>query len=154
MDIAALITWIIAIGGGLFLLSIWLIEYDREFQSVAATRLPVLLISAHALLAVSAFVLWVGYLITNQDRLAKTAAIVLAAAVALGVTMGVRWIGVYRRYRSVPRGRGRFAAASQQPSIPIPPERHFPLAVVVGHGVFAGVTIVLVVLTITGAGGS
>jgi hypothetical protein len=154
MEVVALITWLTAIGGGLFLLSIWLIEYDREFQSVAATRLPVPLISAHALLAVSAFVLWVAYLISNQDRLAKIAAIVLACAVALGLTMGVRWIGVYRAYRSVPRVRGRLAAEGQQPPIPVPPERHFPLAAVVGHGVFAGVTIILVVLTITGVGGS
>ncbi len=36
----------------------------------------------------------------------------------------------------------------------VPPERHFPLSVVIGHGVFALVTIVLVVLTLLGIGGS
>ncbi len=36
----------------------------------------------------------------------------------------------------------------------VPPERHFPLSVVIGHGVFAVATIVLVVLTLLGVGGS
>jgi manganese efflux pump family protein len=35
-----------------------------------------------------------------------------------------------------------------------PPERHFPLPVVIGHGLFATVTIVLVVLTALNVGGS
>ena len=34
-----------------------------------------------------------------------------------------------------------------QAGAPEPPERHFPLPLVIGHGVFATVTIVLVVLT-------
>jgi len=34
------------------LLAIWLIEYDREFQRAAATRLPVPVIFLHAVLAV------------------------------------------------------------------------------------------------------
>ena len=53
MPLAALLTWMMTAAGGLYLLTIWLIEYDREFQSVAATRLPVPVISSHALLAVT-----------------------------------------------------------------------------------------------------
>jgi hypothetical protein len=37
---------------------------------------------------------------------------------------------------------------------PVPPERHFPAPVVVIHGIFAGATIILVLLTAFGAGGS
>ena len=33
MSLAALLTWIITAGAGLYLLTIWLIEYDGEFQS-------------------------------------------------------------------------------------------------------------------------
>jgi hypothetical protein len=50
MSVAALFTWMVTILGGLVLLVIWIIEYDREFQSAAATRLPVPVISAHVLL--------------------------------------------------------------------------------------------------------
>ena len=78
MSLAALFTWIVTASAGLYLLTIWLIEYDREFQSAAATRLPVPVISAHALLAVAGLVVWVAYLITDSPRLAWAAAITLA----------------------------------------------------------------------------
>ena len=45
MSLAALFSWLITVSGGLYLLIIWLIEYDHEFQSGAATRLPVPVIS-------------------------------------------------------------------------------------------------------------
>ncbi len=49
--------------GGLILLIIWIIEYDREFQSAAATRLPVPVIAAHALLGMGGLELWFIYLL-------------------------------------------------------------------------------------------
>src|ERR1700733_3622838 len=96
MSLAALITWLITAGGGLLLLMIWLIEYDREFQSAAATRLPVPVISAHALLAVAGLVVWAAYLLTDASRLAWAAVLTLAIVVILGITMAARWIQVYR----------------------------------------------------------
>jgi hypothetical protein len=146
MSLAALATWITTAGGGLYLLTIWLIEYDREFQSAAATRLPVPVISAHALLAVAGLVVWVAYLITDIPRLAWAAAIILAVVATLGVIMAARWVKVYRVQGSPP-ARGRLAMAG-------PPERNFPLPVVIGHGVFALATIVLVVLTAVRESGS
>jgi hypothetical protein len=49
VSVAALFTWMVTILAGLTLLVIWIIEYDPEFQRSAATRLPVPVISAHAL---------------------------------------------------------------------------------------------------------
>jgi hypothetical protein len=147
MSLAALITWLITAGGGLLLLTIWLIEYDREFQSAAATRLPVPVISAHALLAVAGLVVWVAYLITDASRLAWAAVLTLATVAILGLTMAARWIQVYRAPETV-------AAAGARTRITGPPERNFPLPVVIGHGIFAAVTFVLVLLTALGAGGS
>jgi hypothetical protein len=148
VSLAALFTWIVTAGAGLYLLTIWLIEYDRDFQSAAATRLPVPVISAHALLAVAGLVVWALYLITDTSRLAYAAALTLVAVAALGLTMAVRWIQVYRAHdaAAVRGGPGGIAA---------PPERNFPLPVVIGHGLFAGATVVLVVLTALGEiGGS
>jgi hypothetical protein len=48
MSVAALFTWMITILAGLILVVIWIIEHDPEFQTAAATRLPVPVISAHA----------------------------------------------------------------------------------------------------------
>jgi len=148
MSLAALLTWIITAGAGLYLLTIWLIEYDREFQSAAATRLPVPVISAHALLAVAGLGVWGVYLITDTPRLALAAAATLVVVAALGVTMAVRWFAVYRAHDSA-------AVRGQRAGITVPPERNFPLPVVIGHGLFAVATLILVVVTAIGeVGGS
>jgi hypothetical protein len=145
MTVVALITWLTTAAAGLYLLAVWLIEYDREFQSAAATRLPVPMISAHAVLAVSGLVVWVVYLITDARRLAITAALILVVVALLGVTMAIRWIGVYR-------APAADAGDAHAPSA-VPPERHFPLPVVISHGIFAVSTVVLVLLTALGVGG-
>jgi hypothetical protein len=157
MPLAAMLTWVVTAACGLYLLTIWLIEYDREFQSVAATRLPVPVISSHALLAVTGMVLWTVFLITGVHNLDWLVAAILSVVVILGTTMAVRWIGVYRSYgtRSRPAhaavpvpvgaGYGGHASVSGHRTA-IPPERHFPVSVVILHGVFAVATFVLVLL--------
>jgi hypothetical protein len=152
MPQAALIAWIITAGAGLYLLTVWLIEYDREFQSAAATRLPVPVISAHALLAISGLVIWGIYLLTDTDRLAWVATFILAPVALFGFIMAARWIGVYRTH-AAPAAAG-YGGRNARNWTAVPPERHFPLPVVIGHGVVAAVTIVLVVLTTLGVGGS
>lgn len=153
MPQAGLIAWIITAGAGLYLLTVWLIEYDREFQSAAATRLPVPVISAHALLAITGLVVWGIYLLTDTDRLAWVATFILAPVALFGFIMAARWVGVYRAH-AAPGGAAGSGARAARNWTAVPPERHFPLSVVVGHGVFAAVTIVLVVLTTLGVGGS
>ena len=144
MSVAALFTWMITILGGLILLVIWIIEYDREFQSAAATRLPVPVISAHALLAVTGLVLWILYLIVDETRVAWAAVAVLGAGAVLGLIMAARWIPVYRAYAAPGTPLARMNT--------IPPERNFPLPVVVAHGILAVTTLVLVLFTALGAG--
>jgi hypothetical protein len=173
MSLAALFSWLITAGGGLYLLTIWLIEYDHEFQAGAATRLPVPVISAHALLAVTGLGLWGYYLFSDAARLAWAVVAILAIVAVLGLIMAARWIVVYRAYRT-PRvavaATGAHSASASlftpaateppgagpgtHPRAPGPPERHFPLPVVIGHGLFATVTIVFVVLTALDMGGS
>jgi len=52
---------LLTIFGGIILLMIWIIEYDSEFQSAAATRLPVPVISAMRCWAWGGLVLWLSY---------------------------------------------------------------------------------------------
>jgi len=174
VPVIALVTWIITALGGLFLLAIWLIEYDPDFQRTAATRLPVPVVALHALLALGGLVLWVVYLISDDDRLAWATLTDLGLIVILGLTMAARWLGTYRD-RPAPAAaqmafaHGRLAASdgvfsawdreryelgSESPQAAIPPERHFPVSVVVGHGIFAFTTVVLVLLTTIGLVGS
>jgi hypothetical protein len=146
MSVAALFTWMITILAGLILLVIWIIEYDREFQTAAATRLPVPVISLHALLGLSGLMLWVGYLLLDEERLAWATVAALGAVALLGLIMAARWIGVYR------------AVVDPGPSLTrrtiVPPERNFPLPVVLAHGVLAVTTLVLVLFTALGVGHS
>ena len=105
MSLIALALWITTAAGGLYLLSIWLIEYDRDFQSVAETRLPPVVLACHVLLAGGGLLVWAGYLVFDQDRLAWTAVAALCVAGTLGTVMAIRWAAVYRATRSGPRPR-------------------------------------------------
>ena len=155
MALVALVAWLCTVSVGLYLLAIWLIEYDREFQSAAATRLPVPVIGTHALLAFGGLAVWALYLITDAVRLAWVAAATLGVVATLGLTMAARWIGVRRAHEApralaVPVGARRGGDSIRAP---VPPERHFPAPVVVMHGIFAGATVLLVLLTASGVGG-
>ncbi len=95
----------------MYLLSVWLIEYDKEFQAVAATRLPPTVLTAHVLLAVGGLFVWIAYLIYDQDRLAWTALAAVLLAATLGVTMAIRWFGVYRAGRRAGSGQAEQAGS-------------------------------------------
>jgi hypothetical protein len=167
MSLIALAAWIVTASAGLYLLSIWLIEYDKDYQAVAATHLPPAVLAVHVLLALGGLVAWIGYLILDQDRLAWTAVGAVLLAATLGTTMAIRWVRIYGASRADQRRRTELAEA--RPAIAAgrgqvatlahttdagPPERNFPLAVVVAHGAFAAVTITLVLLTALGVGGT
>jgi hypothetical protein len=144
MTLAALITWFAAVVLGLCLLAIWLIEYDK---SDVDSRLPRTVVSAHALLAVGGLVVWSAYLDGGTSMLAWTSILILVVVAALGLTMAGRWIVVYRMYKTpsaimVPAGARGVSTGHL-----VPPERKFPVPVVIAHGVVAAITIVLVLLT-------
>lgn len=146
MSVAALFTWMITILVGLILLVIWIIEYDPEFQTATATRLPVPVISVHALLGLGGLMLWIGYLLEDQQRLAWATVAALGTVASLGLIMAARWIRVYRTVVD--------PGPSLTRQMPVPPERNFPLPVVVVHGILAVTTLVLVLFTALGVGPS
>jgi hypothetical protein len=150
MGIAALITWLLTAVGGFYMLSVWIAKGGPRRPSTS--RFPVPLVFGHFALAVIGLVLWIIYLITDTDALAWAAFILLLPVALLGFTMLVRWIPSYRAHTdmeaTVP-GAGVGIGAGQ-----VPAEKHFPVAVVAGHGLFAVVTVVLVLLTALGVGGS
>lgn len=153
MTIAALVTWIIAASGGLYMLAIWLIEYEPKKDGVRASRLPGAVVFGHVLLAVTGLTAWVGYLFADDERLGVGALVILAPVGVLGLTMLKRWISVY--HDSTYSVSIAANVAGPVPAvIRIPAERNFPLALVIGHGLFAGLTVVLVLLTVLGVGGS
>lgn len=158
MSLLTLFFWIATACGGLFLLSIWLIEYDSDLRVSARSRLSFPLIAAHVLPAGGGIIIWGAYLIFDQYWLAWLAAVALVVAVSLGLVMAARWIRVYRAKRA----RMYFAPGGHGSSVDIaallardegPAERHFPLLLVLGHGALGVTTFTLVVIIAFGAAG-
>ena len=86
---------------------------------------------------------------------ATTAAAVTTASGTIGGTTYTYAGGTPTGVMSVgTSGATRQLATLSRAQVAGPPERNFPLPVVVGHGLFATTTIALVLLTAFGVGGS
>jgi hypothetical protein len=144
MKWAALVTWVLTAGGGFVLLSIWLMHGGMRQQREAGNRIRPPLILSHFLLAAAGLVIWIVYLAADKDALAWIAFAVLAVVALLGWTMFAIWL---RRRRAAPAG-------TEVTGVGAPPEQRFPVAVVGLHGLLAVTTVVLVLLTAIGVGGS
>jgi len=169
MRFVALIVWFVTALWGLYMLAVWLIENDATRKGNAASRLPLPVVLAHVMFAVTGLVVWVAYLLLDRPALAWTAVGILVAIAVLGLSMFARWIPVYRMVDdevSVPvaamsggaPGATPGAAPGGVPGVgslrELPAEGSFPLLIVLAHGAFAVSTVVLVVLTALGVGGS
>jgi hypothetical protein len=152
IGIAALAAWVITALGGFVMLARWISRGGLRQQRSGATRFPAGLVFSHFGLAAGGLVVWIAYLLTNQIRLAWVAFVLLIPVALLGFVMLARWIPVYQG-RSVTTGALR-SSAGTGPGEAEPAERHLPVPVVVAHGLFAVVTVVLVLAAALGVGGS
>lgn len=149
MSIAALIAWVITAGGGFVLLGTWIAK--GGMRAPRASQLPPAVLFGHFALAAAGLVVWIIYLIVDSAVLAWIALGLLVLIAVLGFTMFVRWIPSYQARRTVTAGAdGPGATAADA----VPAEQHFPVAVVGAHGVLAVATVVLVLLSALGVGGS
>jgi hypothetical protein len=143
VDVVALILWILTAGGGFVLLATWIAKGGH--RGGGNSRFPAPLIFGHFLLAATGLVLWIIYMAADKDGVGWTAFVLLLIVALMGFTMLAQWIPTYRAKRAA--GAGTAAAEGG------PAERHFPVAIVAGHGVLAASTLVLVLLTMLGVGG-
>jgi hypothetical protein len=141
MEVAALITWVITALGGFVLLGTWISRGGtRRGGDAVASRFPPGLIFGHFLLAASGLVLWIIYLIADSSALAWISLAILVVVALLGFTMFARWL----QQRRAPVAAGGPASAPT-------PEQHFPVPVVILHGLLAATTLVLVLLATLGS---
>ncbi|MFE3025661.1 hypothetical protein [Nocardia tengchongensis] len=147
MAIAALITWLLTAAGGFVLLGTWIAK--GGVREPRTSHLPPPVIFGHFLLAAIGLVLWIIYLVVDSDALAWVAFGLLVPVAALGFVMLLRWIPVYRAARTADAEPAPVSIPGHEPA-----ERHFPVLIVGGHGVFAVITVVLVLLTALGVGAS
>ena len=139
-------TWMITIPGGPIFGSSGDTEYDPRVPERGRDPCPCPPFPLPRLLAMGGLLFWIAYLLLDEERLAWAAVAILGTVAVLGLIMAARWIRVYRSFAA--------PGPSLTRSTNVPPERNFPLPVVVAHGILAVTTLVLVLFTALGAGGS
>lgn len=139
MKWVALVLWVLTAGGGFVMLGIWLSRGGPRQSGQRRIRTP--LIMGHFLLAAAGLVLWIVYVVDDKSTLAWIAFVLLLVVALLGFTMFGIWLS-QRRGAASAGGDGR------------PAEQHFPVPIVGLHGLLAATTLVLVLLTAIGVGGS
>jgi acyl-CoA synthetase (AMP-forming)/AMP-acid ligase II len=141
MAIAALVAWVLTAAGGFVMLAKWISHGGLHQQHDATTRFPAGLVFSHLGLAAAGLLLWIAYLLLDNDRLAWIAFVVLLPVAGLGVGMFARW-GAGRRRAAL----GVTASGAATAGGALPAEQTLPVPVVAAHGVFAVATVVLVLL--------
>jgi hypothetical protein len=144
VHVAALIAWLLTALSGFYMLGTWIARGGLKQQG-GTSRLPAPVIFGHFALAAIGLLVWIVYLAIGHNALAWTAFGLLLPVALLGFTMLARWIPVYR---------ARSAVSAGAPAGDMPAERHFPIAVVLGHGLLAVVTLVLALLSTLRIGGN
>jgi manganese efflux pump family protein len=142
MAVAALVTWVITAGVGFFMLLRWASRGGVRRVSGAGTHFPPARVFTHFGLAAGGLVVWISYVLTDSSALAWVAFADLVLVALLGGLLVTRWTK-----------DGRAAMRGERPEVDLA-EQHIPRPPVVLHGIFAGSTVILVLLTALGIGGS
>jgi hypothetical protein len=142
MEWAALVTWLITALFGFYMLSI----YFRQGGPQQAVGIPARLVYGHFVLAAGGLVVWIAYVFSDSDVLAWIALVDLLV-VAVG---GFLMFGIWAKHRQAAATAAPAGAAGGA----TPAEQSFPVGVIGAHGLFAATTILLVLLTAVGVGGS
>jgi len=141
MTVAALVTWIVTAGLGLFMLLRWLRGGGLRGGD-ATTHFPPARVFSHLGLAAGGLVLWILFLFLDRPWMAWTAFAALVLVAILGGLLVRRWTADGRAaMRRDPAMEGLDLA-----------EQHIPRGPVVLHGTFAVATALLVLLTALGVG--
>jgi len=146
MAIASLIVWILTAGGGAFMLAKWV--RGGGHRASTASSLPPAVVFGHFVLAAVGLVLWIVYVITDNHPIGWIGLALLAPVAILGFVMVARWASARRTGSTAGQPTTAPGSALQDA-----PERSFPVAVVVAHGVLAVATIVLALLALAEIGG-
>ncbi len=129
-----LAAWVLTASLGGYLATVWLRHGGLQQRRAGVTRLPMWLVTGHAVLAVTGLGAWIDYLLSGTLPAAWAACAIIVLVAGLGFTMLLRWRPSHGRH-----------AHTETTA-----EQHFPLAAVVAHGMFAAVTILLVLLAAEG----
>ena len=141
----ALITWVLTAGGGFVMLGLWLKHGGMQQSDRSGARIRAGRILSHFGLAATGLVVWIIYVASDSNVLAWIAFALVAIVALLGFSMFAIWLGQRRRPTPPVTASANSTDAAEQ---------RFPVPVVGLHGILAAATLVLVLLTAAGVGGS
>jgi hypothetical protein len=116
MRFATLISWLLTVSLGVFMLRTWLARGGLRRERARAGGLPPQLIFGHATLAVTGLLIWVAYLAAGTRALAWTAVGVIMVTVGLGLCTVTLWTP----YPARRPGERRSPASSDEPAMVVP----------------------------------
>lgn len=132
--VAALVSWLVTVGTGAYLLAGWIAHGGARRPRTRSTGLPPAVIYGHFGLAVTGLLIWVAFVTTAVTALAWIAAGLLLPVAGLGFATLALLIA----------GDRPAAAAAAGPQAPR--GGRIPVLVIAGHGGAAALTILLAVL--------
>jgi hypothetical protein len=153
MAIAALVTWLITAGFGLFMLIRWATRGGLREMPGAGTNFPRVRVFAHFGLAAAGLIVWIIYLVTGNTIWAWIAVADLILVALLGGLLVRQWTKDGRAAMASAARSDAGAAPSAASTVDLA-EQHIPRPPVVLHGIFAVSTVILVLLSAIGIGGS
>lgn len=116
MRLATLISWLVTVSLGAFMLHTWLARGGLRRERERPDGLPPPLIFGHAGLAITGLLIWVAYVATGTRALAWTAVGVLMVVVGLGLSTVTLWAPYPARR---PEDKRR-ATPSGEPAVVVP----------------------------------
>lgn len=176
LGFASLGAWLLAAGSGSSMLGVWISHGGIRRLLTGGPRLQPVVIVGHVTLAAAGLMVWIVYLTTDEAALAWTAVGLLLPVAGLGmalVTLGSSGEHVGAGSGSagvvgaVTTGTvaastvaigtaavGTVTAAGPRAAPAAAARRGIPVLVVIGHGLLAAATVLLVLLAALGAAGS
>jgi hypothetical protein len=167
LGLAALISWLITVGLGSWMMARWITRGGFRRARLSKAGLPPSLIFTHFGLAVAGLLAWSAYLATGLAAAAWTGCALLLPVAGLGMALVSLWLperslatATVPAAQAVPAGAGTAPAGGTAPAAgtapgpvnPDPPSaRHPPALIVAAHGVFAVATILFALLAAVGS---
>jgi hypothetical protein len=139
LDFAALGAWILAAVSGSWILSAWISQGGNR-RRTGGPSVPPVVIFGHFALAATGLLVWIIYLVTGWAAVAW---------IAVGLLLPVAGLGIATVTIGLPGEPGAAVTAG-----PAPARRPPSALVVVGHGLLAAGTMLLVLLAALSASGS
>lgn len=152
MSWVALITWLVTAGFGFYMLTTWARAGGVRAGGDGTSHFRPPVVFGHFGLAAAGLVIWIIYLVIDSHALTWIAFVDLIVVAVLGDVLVLRWL---RDRREGPAASPavisgeQVASGSAAASLA---EQRIPTAAVATHGVFAVVTVVLVLLVALGIG--